>query len=201
MKPENLLRHLDGNHPNHPEAQAIRRRIREEARHAPRTRPPARLRIRKVHVAVVAGVVLIGAGLVLAAPLFDPYRNFSIHSCISEQTPYHIHVTLTIVTDGVQEIIPTNVGRTATCTKPLHTHDGEYVPQSQPARIHVESPVARAFTLRDFFTVWGRTFTPTQVVSCVGSVTMTVNGTPSTAYGDLVLVDGLDIVISCTSSG
>ncbi len=40
---------------------------------------------------------------------------------------------------------------------PLHTHDASGV-------IHVESPTARAYTLGDFFAVWGVRFTP----SCLG---------------------------------
>ena len=42
---------------------------------------------------------------------------------------------------------------------PLHTHDSSGI-------IHVESAVSRAYTLGDFFGVWGVRFTPT----CVGGI-------------------------------
>jgi hypothetical protein len=152
------------------------------------------------------GIVLVIGGFVWAAPLLFPPATFGPESCISEtQTPYHIHVGLTIVIDGSQVAIPWNTGIEPGCTHPLHTHDNEYDPSTQPARIHIESPVVQTFTLGDFFVVWGRrTLTPTQVLGCVAPpnvISMTVDvgqgPVPSTAFGTLPLADGQQIRITC----
>ena len=49
--------------------------------------------------------------------------------------------------NGESETIPGDVGRTSNCLFWLHTHAALGV-------IHVEAPVARTFTLAQFFAVW-----------------------------------------------
>ncbi len=72
-------------------------------------------------------------------------------SCTTDMaTTFHIHPTLKISVDGVDEVIPAQVGIKDGCMSPLHTHDTS-------GKIHVESPEARDFTLGDFFAVWGKT--------------------------------------------
>ena len=66
-----------------------------------------------------------------------------------EHTQVHYHALLQIFNQGQAVAIPTNLGRTASCYYWLHMHTGE------PGIIHVESPADRAFTLGDFFQVWG----------------------------------------------
>lgn len=202
VKPENMVRHLDDNHPRHPDAPALRQKMKEDARFAPAPRTSGGLRVRPVHATIIAVIILIGVGLYFAAPFFDPFYGFNRDSCINETgARYHIHVSLEVRIGGSHVPIPTNVGRTATCTKPLHTHDGDFNPATEPARIHVESPVTVDFTLGDFFHVWGEALTPTQVMGCSTSggnaISMTVNGTPSPAYDSLVLRDGQAIVVLC----
>lgn len=205
VKAENMLRHVEDNHPNHPDTGAIKQRIREEARYAQVRRTPSGPGIRPVHIAIVAGVILLVGGLAWAAPILFPPATIGPNSCISEpNTPYHIHVSLVVVIDGAQSPIPEETGIEPGCTHPLHTHSGEYDPATQPARIHVESPIAHDFTLGDFFVVWRQTLTPTQVLGCVASgstvIEMIVNAAPSIAFGNLVLVDGQVIRITCGPS-
>jgi hypothetical protein len=204
VKPENLLRHLNDIHPRHPDMPAIRERLEKEGRETVPRRTDAPIRIRRWHVAIVASVVLLAAGGFLVAPYFDPNREFDRDSCITSEV-FHLHLTLHIFIDGNNHLpIPTNVGRTSTCIKPLHTHDGEYDPNTEGARIHVEGPVARSFTLGDFFHVWGKTLTSTRVDTCVEGggrlLTMTVNGSQSSEYGALVLQEGQVIVLTCDPS-
>src|SRR5438046_5567302 len=62
VKPENLPRHLNDIHPRHPDMPRFRDELKAElGRNAPRNaaRP---FRIRKIHVAVVLVIVLIGVG-------------------------------------------------------------------------------------------------------------------------------------------
>ncbi len=200
VKSENLIRHLDSIHPRHPDTQALREKLRQTPGHAP-TRPAvAPFRLRRMHVVVLAVVLVLGVGVVAVAPYFSPYANLSPDTCVNETgVILHIHVRLNIYIQGGRYPIPNNLGNQPGCTKVLHTH-ADYDPPSEPAIIHVESPVVRSFSLGDFFHVWDQPFSSTQILSytadATNSITMTVNGVPSTAYGNLELVDGQVIVIS-----
>jgi hypothetical protein len=66
-----------------------------------------------------------------------------------EHTQVHYHAYLQIVADGNIVPISTSVGRTAGCYYWIHMHSNEQ------GIIHVEAPSDRAFTLADFFWVWG----------------------------------------------
>ncbi len=156
---------------------------------------------------IAGAVVLLGLGAYVAAPYLTPtVANFTVDSCISDSDViYHIHPYVSIFIQGSRYPIPYNIGMTSTCTKPVHTHDadaahGGYDPSTDPARIHVESPVARSFMLGDFFHVWGKIFTPTQVLDYANDgtnvVSMTVDGASNTQFGNLVFRDGQQIVIS-----
>jgi hypothetical protein len=78
----------------------------------------------------------------------------------AEALAFHIHAHLDIVINGrvlngLPALIGINVGERFITE--LHTHDTSGI-------IHVESPKVRAFTLGQFFDVWGLRFTP----SCLG---------------------------------
>jgi hypothetical protein len=76
----------------------------------------------------------------------------------TEGTAVHIHQHLDLYVDGRKVAVPAGIGIDPTVGfAPLHTHDASGV-------IHVESPTARAYTLGQFFAVWGVRFTPT----CLG---------------------------------
>ncbi|MDA8267523.1 MAG: hypothetical protein M0Z63_01240 [Actinomycetota bacterium] len=104
----------------------------------------------------------------------------------SEQTLFHVHTHLTIFVNGRARQIPAGIGiappRTAqqtpegpfvsggSCLYWLHTHAADGI-------VHIESPVRRAFTLGDFFAIWGQPLGPDQVGPATGTVTAYVNGT------------------------
>ena len=67
-----------------------------------------------------------------------------------EHTQVHYHAALQILNGGTAIPIPTNLGRTSSCSYWLHMHTGE------PGIIHIEAPTDRTFTLGDFFQVWSR---------------------------------------------
>ncbi len=135
-------------------------------------------------VAVVAG----GAWIFytkLGVGHFSP-----LTTCITAET-YHVHAQLTVKINGETLPIPANIG-SAPCVLPIHTHDGT-------GKIHVENAFQFDAKLGEFFQLWGKTFTPTQILDSVVDDThelvMTVNGEQSTAWGDLILEDAQDIVI------
>jgi hypothetical protein len=105
----------------------------------------------------------------------------------------HIHPHLTIFINGQEQVIPALIGLTPAGWEPLHTHDTS-------GTIHVESPVVQDFHLSDFFAIWGQPFDSQVILNhradAAHPVTMTVNGQPSNAYGNLVLHDLDNIVIS-----
>jgi hypothetical protein len=117
----------------------------------------------------------------------------------------HIHPHLTIVINGQQQVIPANTGIPLDSSGnpigfyPIHTHDNT-------GTLHVESPTTRTFFLHDFFDIWGQPFDQTHILgfhtSASNPVTMTVNGQPSSQYGNLVLntLDQAQIVITATNA-
>lgn len=200
VKAENLIRHLDANHPRHPDTPALTAKLKVEPGRASAKRSTPPIRLRGIHVAVIAIVILLGSGAYFVAPYLSSSAAFPVTGCINDATVvYHIHAQLGILIQGTRYAIPNNLGNTAACTHPLHTHQ-DYSPASQPAIIHVESPVIQAYTLGQLFQVWGQPFSQTNVVGyqtdAVNRVTMTVNGANSTAFGSLVFQDGQVIVIS-----
>lgn len=102
----------------------------------------------------------------------------------TEQLLFHIHARLTVFVNGRSQTIPAGVGfadpqveQTAkgpvvdsgACVSWLHTHTTDGI-------IHIESPVQRAFTLGNFFAIWGQPLSRTRVGPAKGNVTALVNG-------------------------
>jgi hypothetical protein len=68
----------------------------------------------------------------------------------SEGAVEHIHAQLQLYDKGHAVKIPANIGiaQSAGCLYWIHTHTDD-------GYIHIESPVSRAFTLGEFFDLWG----------------------------------------------
>ena len=106
----------------------------------------------------------------------------------------HIHQHLDIYVNGSPVRVPADIGISAdrSFLSDLHTHDATGI-------IHVESPTKRAFTLRQFFDVWGVTFTRT----CIGgycnsggaTLTVYVNGHKVTGDPSLVVLRSFDEIV------
>ena len=121
------------------------------------------------------------------APAGSPQPGASVDgiSCdAGEQLLFHIHARLTIFVNGRPVRVPAGVGIAdpqavqttrgpavvrGACFSWLHTHAADGI-------IHIESPVHRAFALGDFFDVWGRPLSRTQVGPASGNVTALVDG-------------------------
>jgi hypothetical protein len=103
-----------------------------------------------------------------------------------ERVAFHIHAHLQIYVSGQQRAIPGGIGIVppyqiqpgadgpfvpgGTAFYWLHTHDRTGV-------IHIESPVRRAYTLGEFFDLWGQPLGADQVGPAHGVVIAVVNGT------------------------
>jgi hypothetical protein len=125
-------------------------------------------------------------------------RQVALACTTDMATTFHIHPSLEINISGENMTIPANIGVSPTCMNSLHTHD-------DTGLIHVEAPEKRDFTLADFFAVWNKEFSRNQIldakVDANTEIVMTVNGTPSNEYENLVLKDGDKIVISYQKKG
>jgi hypothetical protein len=74
-----------------------------------------------------------------------------------EHFKMHIHAHLDILVNGTTYTIPSDVGRIpGQCIYWMHTHDDTGV-------IHIESPEKRNFTLGEFFDIWGKNFSNSQI--------------------------------------
>jgi len=98
---------------------------------------------------------------------------------------YHVHSHLRLFVNGTQRWIPAGIGVTRplvldpssdgpsiTAAKGfywLHTHDESGV-------IHAEAPAPRAFTLGQFFDIWGQPLSQDRVGPAKGEVTAWVDG-------------------------
>ena len=112
-----------------------------------------------------------------------------------EGTVVHIHPRLRVAVEGDPVEVPTDIGISYVeqAMAALHTHDTE-------GTIHVESPVARTFTLGQFFDTWGVRLTKT----CVGGycasgdkrLQASVDGAPAVSPRAIPLVDGQEIVLA-----
>jgi hypothetical protein len=124
----------------------------------------------------------------------EPHADI-LASCIQHtNVSLHIHPELTIMINGEKQVIPANVGiDPGGCMHPVHTHDAS-------GQVHIEYLYPVDFTLGDFFAIWGKEFSSTNLMGteadATHAVTMTVNGQPSSAYENLVLKDKDKIAVS-----
>ena len=168
VKPENLPRHLDDIHPRHPDMPRFRDELKAElGRNAPRNaaRP---FRIRKIHVAVVLVILVIGVGAYYVSSPREPSGDKVLTYCGAEGIVMHYHALLVINYNGVQEHLPGDppgesgyIGFLSQDTSSayqcpsggfhaLHTHDGSGI-------IHCELPWGDVTpNLGEFFTIWGQ---------------------------------------------
>ncbi len=179
VKPENLLRHLNDTHPRHPDTAGLRDTLKQEPNRFAPKRVAAPIRVKGWQLAVVALVVLIGVGAYYVAPYLNPSASQPF-PCVTNALVYHWHSTLSIFSGGTPVTIPANVGISAGCAEPVHTHDAT-------GTIHVETDVNRLYSVGDFFLVWGKSFdSPTQ---------MFVNGTAVSPSPNVILFDQATISV------
>ncbi len=97
----------------------------------------------------------------------------------TEQLNYHVHAHLTLLADGSPEALPALIGIPGAATGSpecfyfLHTHDTTGV-------IHIEAPDKRAFTLGQFFAVWGQPLSKNQATNLKGPLHVFVGKKPYT---------------------
>lgn len=104
-------------------------------------------------VVIVVGALIFasrqgGSSTASAAPV-ECNRN--------EHFVSHIHSNLRIHINGQVVPVPAQVGIRSDCLFWLHTHDAA-------GTLHVEAPIRRTFTLGEFFKVWEKSLSPTELI-------------------------------------
>jgi hypothetical protein len=127
-------------------------------------------------------------------------RLQALHLPTQSDTAYHVHANLRVYVNGHQVPVPGQIGidKEEEFLAPLHTHDSSGI-------IHMEASERYPFTLGQFFTIWGVTFTNTQLGSYVagnGNVLVAyVNGSPVTNFVGYVMNAHDDIVVAYGKPG
>jgi hypothetical protein len=127
----------------------------------------------------------IGPALAGTRPLAPGEQIDGITCQANERVSFHIHAHLTIFVRGVARQVPAAIGIAppyevaqtprgpffagASCFMWLHTHAADGI-------IHTESPTRRAYTLGDFFDIWGQRLDREHVGPAHGPVTALFNG-------------------------
>ncbi len=140
--------------------------------------------------AIIAGLL---ATVTAQAPPGQPIRGISCDAMEGQRV--HTHQHLAIFDHGKLLPVPQNVGQPSArrCLYWLHTHTPDGV-------IHVEAPLDRAFTLADFFAIWGEPLTDRRASTARAATgeafKVWVNGKAFTGDpGSITLVAHADIVI------
>ena len=102
----------------------------------------------------------------------------------------HTHSYLSIIIDGTEQYIPTNIGiQDSECPngmRGIHTHDDS-------GKLHIETPSQLAAPVGAFFNIWGEVFNSEQILDSKENseyeVIMYVNGEINQDYEDYVMLN------------
>lgn len=114
-----------------------------------------------IGLAIASSKALSGAGV--SALAIDGIQCNNVEQLVS-----HIHAHLDIFINGQPYTIPSQIGITDKCFYWLHTHDESGV-------IHIESPVAKDYTIGQFFDIWNKKFSNTQILDNIVNGKNTLN--------------------------
>jgi hypothetical protein len=152
----------------------VRQAIKQKDR---QNRASKAIRDKKIKRLVMIGVIVaaaIGIGLAIASSKVLSGSGVSalaidgIQCNNVEQLVSHIHAHLDIFMNGQPYTIPSQIGITDKCFYWLHTHDESGV-------IHIESPVAKDYTIGQFFDIWNKKFSNTQILDNIVNGKNTLN--------------------------
>jgi len=110
-------------------------------------------------------------------------------------TGLHYHSHLIIIIDGEEQTLPSGLGLSGPTESPLHIHEADNI-------VHMEFTTAvkkEEIRLQRLFDLWNKEWTATSFMGFPldgnHTLTMKVNGTPSTEYGSLLMQDKQEITL------
>jgi hypothetical protein len=135
------------------------------------------LKLRILSIACIAALAAAAYSLspARAQNMFAGLAIDGVRCDVSEGAVEHIHAHLQIFNRARPSTVPGQVGipQGAGCLYWVHTHTDDGI-------IHIEAPVARTFTLGQFFDIWDMTLSRTEAAGVHASkghsLTVTVNG-------------------------
>lgn len=154
-----------------------------------------------IGLGVLGIVVFIGYALTRPdtspeqAKMPDTPSSKSSEPNVVSENGLHWHPQLTIYIDGEKQTIPTDIGISSSGHKSPHTHD-------EKGELHWENQgkvTKDDLKLGKLFENWGKPFSKTQLMDKTDpngtKITMTVNGQPSTEFGNHLVADKEQIEI------
>lgn len=140
---------------------------------------------------------IVTAGVVLSIIYFAVTAPRVASGDVESNTGIHYHPRLTIEVNGQNVVIPNLIGLNGPTESPIHTHE------EGDGTIHLEfNGLVKKddIRLQKFFNVWGKEWTATSFmgnpINAEHTLTMTVNGNPSTEYGNFIMHDKDEIKLT-----
>mgnify|MGYP001600808907 FL=1 len=123
----------------------------------------------------------------------NPDQGGELNACVQHGgIGMHIHPRVSITVDGQPQKLPSNIGITSLCMRPIHTHDDS-------GTLHLEFRKPRAVKLGEFFQVWEKAFSEKCIFDhCNGAgknVKLFVNGKENLEFGEYIMKDKDNIEI------
>ena len=135
---------------------------------------------------IVLAVIAVVAGIVTNIISQQARAQDPLYQCIeSDNLPYVAYVTLSVNVDGRPTEVPANIGIREDCLRPIHTDDSSGL-------VHIVYDRPYDFKIGNFLWYWG--FKIQQY-----DATVYVNGVEQDKYLDIVLRDGMSIVMDFKS--
>jgi len=104
-----------------------------------------------------AVIVSLGVYTAIAPQGSSPLAIDGVQCNAFEQLLFHVHAHLDVIINGRYFVVPSQIGIIPNkCFFWLHTHDESGI-------IHIESPANKEFTLGQFFDIWGKKFSNSQI--------------------------------------
>ena len=193
----NIDKHRIGEVTNHELKQLKKQEREKQQEFEKRKASRSKLIKRSMYVAVPILLIAIAFAFISSQPPAITGNSVGSSVSVSEipRGPIHWHPELTIIINGQQQIIPTNLGITPSFHYPVHTHDTTGV-------LHYENnnPTPENMPLRYFFEqVWRKPFNSTCILNYCNdgsrTVKMTVNGKENFDFENYIPKDKDDIRI------
>jgi len=191
VRARNLAGHLEEVHPRQARQEDIQaaRRGRKRQRSAAATiRRGFPWRI--VAAVAVAAVTLVAAYYAISVLTNRPFDPFScVENVGVRRANFHVYMNISNME------IPGDIGIRPGCTGIIHTHSADALEDGRYRKVHYEGPLGHAYTVGEFFQVWGVPFSATTLGPYTATpapepgakLYMTVNNDLNTEYDRYVL--------------
>ena len=168
--------------------------LKQQVKRESKDREGQKRKIKKF-IKITAIILILGSGIfsggwyLVANITNNPTDDLS--ACIQHtRVGMHIHPHLSINISGEEYLIPSDIGISSYCMRPIHTHDIN-------GTLHVEFSYQKEVKLGEFFQVWGKEFSHECIFEYCSvksaNLKMMVNGQENFDFENYIMKDG-DII-------